>query len=120
MNEKIIILTVLLFGLVHTAVFAKRHGVLMEIHSKSNPEKNLSVNRTSIHLAIEVIYDSDTHKIEVKDNNALEAEVFLYDANRNLESYSSTLNTDFTVLNSETYIIQIQGKGWFAEEKIEV
>lgn len=62
----------------------------------------------------------DTHKINVVGNESLEAEVFFYNTNGTLEGYSSTLNTDFTVLTSGIYIIQIQGEGWYAEGEIEV
>jgi len=62
----------------------------------------------------------DTHKINIVRNESLEAEVFFYNTNGTLEGYSSTLNTDFTVLTSGIYIIQIQGEGWYAEGEIEV
>lgn len=117
--KKLIILAGLLLAMPHTA-FAEQRGVLMEFHLKSNPEKNSEVNRSSMFLLIEVIYDSDEHKIEVIGDKPIEAEVFLYKANGALEAYSSTLNTDFIVLNSGIYIIQIQGDGWYAEGKIDV
>lgn len=104
--KKLIVLAGLILAMAHTA-FAEQRGVLMEIHNKSNPEKNMEVNRSPMHLSIEVIYDSDTHKIEVAGNESLEVEVFLYNTNGTLEDYSSTLNTDFTVLTPGTYIIQI-------------
>lgn len=105
--------------MVHTA-FAEQRGVLMEIHHKSIPEKNMSVNRAPMRLPIEVIYDSDTHKIQVKGNESIEAEVFLYNANGTIENYSAVLNTDFTVSIPGKYIIQIQGDDWYAEGAIEV
>lgn len=117
--KKLITLVALLLAMVHTA-FAEQHGVFMEFHRKSNPEKNTEVNRSSMHLLIEVIYDSDTHKIKVTGNVTIEVEVYLYKANGTIEDYSPTLNTDFIVLNPGTYIIQIQGDGWYAEGKIEV
>lgn len=109
--KKLIVLAGLILAMAHTA-FAEQRGVLMEIHNKSNPEKNMEVNRSPMHLSIEVIYDSDTHKIEVAGNESLEVEVFLYNTNGTLEDYSSTLNTDFAVLTPGTYIIR--GGGCFA------
>lgn len=103
----------------HTA-FAEQRGVLMEIHYSSIPGKNMSVNRAPMRMPIEVIYDTDTHKIEVIGSESLEAEVFLYNANGTLEGYSSTLNTEFTVLIPGTYIIQIQGDGWYAEGEVKM
>lgn len=78
--KKLIILAGLLLAMAHTA-FAEQRGVLMEFHLKSNPEKNSEVNRSSMFLLIEVIYDSDEHKIEVIGDKPIEAEVFLYKAN---------------------------------------
>ena len=117
--KKLIIMAALLLGMAHTA-FAEQRGVLMEIHYRSVPGKNMSVNRAPMRLPIEVVYDSDTHKIEVVGNESLEAEVFLYNSNGSQENYSSSLNTEFTVLTPGIYIIQIQGDGWYAEGEIEV
>ena len=77
-------------------------------------------NRAPMRLPIEVVYDSDTHKIEVIGDESMEAEVFLYNANGSLENYSSLLNTEFTVLTPGIYIIQIEGEGWYAEGEIEI
>lgn len=117
--KKVIILAGLLLVMAHTA-FAEQRGVLMEFHRKNNSDKNSEVNRSLMRLPIEVVYDSDTHIIKVIGNESLEAEVFLYNANGTLENYSLTVNTDFTVLIPGTYIIQIQGDGWYAEGEIEI
>lgn len=117
--KKAIILAGLLLATVDT-VLAEQRGVFMEFHRKTNPEKNMEVNRTLIRLPIEVIYDSDTHIIEVIGEKSMKAEIYLYDINGTLKDYSSTLNSDFTVSTSGTYIIQIQGDKWHAEGKIEM
>ena len=100
--------------------FAEQRGIFMDFHGDINPKKDTEVNRTPMKLPIEVIYDSDVHTIEVIGNGSLEAEVFLYNINGTLESYSPILNTDFTVLNLGTYSIQIQGDGWYAEGEVEI
>lgn len=117
--KKVIILAGLLLAMAHT-VFAEQRDIFLEFHRKSSTEKNSEVNRSLMRLPIEVVYDSDTHIIKVTGNESLEAEVFLYNANGTLENYSSTVNTDFTVLIPGTYIIQIQGDGWYAEGEIEI
>lgn len=71
-------------------------------------------------LPIEVVYDSDTHKIEVIGGESMDAEVFLYNSNGVLENSSSSLNSEFTVLAPGTYIIRIQADAWYAEGEIEV
>lgn len=117
--KKTIILLGLLLVMNYTA-FAEQRGIFMDFHGDINPKKDTEVNRTPMKLPIEVIYDSDVHTIEVIGNGSLEADVFLYNINGTLESYSPILNTDFTVLNLGTYSIQIQGDGWYAEGEVEI
>lgn len=117
--KKLIILAVLLLGMAHTA-FAEQRGVFMQFHRRINPEDTRDVNRAPMRLPIEVVYDSDTHKIEVTGEETMDANVFLYNTNGSLENYSSSLNTEFAVLTPGIYIILIQGEGWYAEGEIEV
>lgn len=117
--KKVIILVGLLIAIAHTT-FAEQRGISMKFHRKIRPENNKDVNRAPMCLPIEVVYDSDTHKIEVIGNESLEAEVFLYNESGTIEDYSSILNTDFTVWTSGTYIILIQGDGWYAKGEVEI
>ena len=117
--KKMIFIAGLLLSMALTA-FAEQQGVFMQFHRKINPENSRDVNRAPMRLPIEVVYDSDTHKIEVIGDESMEAEVSLYNANGSLENYSSLLNTEFTVLTPGIYIIQIEGEGWYAEGKIEI
>ena len=107
--KKMIFIAGLLLSMALTA-FAEQQGVFMQFHRKINPENSRDVNRAPMRLPIDVVYDSDMHKIEVTGEESIEAEVFLYNTNGSLENYSSSLNTDFTVLNSGIYTIQIQGQ----------
>lgn len=109
----------LLLSMVHIAS-AEQHGVFLEFHRKSMPEKHLEVNRAPMRLPIEVIYDTDTCKIEIVGNESLEAEVFLYRANGILEGYSSSLNCEFSITIVDSYILKIEGDGWYAEGEIQV
>lgn len=117
--KKTIILLGLLLVMAYTA-FAEQRGIFMDLHGKINPEKNMEVNRKPMEMPIKVVYDSDMHKIEIIGNESLEAEVFLYNINGTLESYSPILNTDFTILSSGTHIIRIQGDEWYAEGEVNV
>ena len=119
MKKVIILVVLLLTTMAHTA-FAEQRGVFMEFHRKINPGKNMQVNRAPMRMPIEVVYDSDTHNIKVTGEKGIEAEVFLYNANGVLESHSSTLNVEFSVLESDTYTILIQGEGWYAEGEIQM
>ena len=119
MKKVIILMVLLLTTMAHTA-FAEQRGVFMEFHRKINPGKNMQVNRAPMRMPIEVVYDSDTHNIKVTGEKGIEAVVFLYNTNGVLESHSSTLNAEFSVLESGTYVILIQGECWYAEGEIEM
>ena len=119
MKKVIILVVLLLTTMAHTA-FAEQRGVFMEFHRKINPGKNMQVNRAPMRMPIEVVYDSDTHNIKVTGEKGIEAEAFLYNVNGTLESHSSTLNAEFSVLESDTYTILIQGEGWYAEGEIQM
>lgn len=119
MRKTILLIGLLLITMAHTA-FAEQRGVFMEFHRKINPGKNMQVNRAPMRMPIEVVYDSDTHNIKVTGEKGIEAEVFLYNVNGTLESHSSTLNAEFSVLESDKYTILIQGEEWYAEGEIEM
>lgn len=117
--KKMIILVGLLLVTIQS-LLAEQRGVFMEFHRKINPEHTRDVNRAPMRLPIEVVYDIETHKIQIAGDESIEAEVFLYDANGTLEEYSPTLNTEFNILVSGNYIINIIGEEWYAEGKIDI
>lgn len=117
--KKMIILVGLLFVTIQS-LLAEQRGVFMEFHRKINPEHTRDVNRAPMRLPIEVVYDIETHKMQIAGDESIEAEVFLYDANGTLKEYSPTLNTEFNIFASGNYIINIIGEGWYAEGKIEI
>lgn len=117
--KQFIILTGLLFAMTNVA-FAEQHEIFMEFHRKINPNKNMEVNRAPMHLPINVFYNSDTHKIEINGNGALDVEVLLYNENGILKDHSSNLNANFTISSPDTYIIQIHADGWYLEGEVEI
>ena len=119
--KKLIILAVLLLGMVHTA-FAEQRGVLIEIHYRSVNGKNMSVNRAPMRLPIEVVYDSDTHKIKVSGDNKMEVQLFLCDENGNTLDYSQCVNSVLNIPNSYSGLItlRIESEGWIAIGNINV
>ncbi len=116
--KKFIIFAIMFMALSHYS-FAEQRDVFLEFHKKNNSGNN-GINRAPIRLPIQVSYDSDTNVVEVSGNETLEGEVFLYTINGTLDAYSSTLNTTFSIQNPNTYVIIIQGNGWYAEGEIDV
>lgn len=90
--------------------------VKLEYNRKDNSEKTL---RAPMRINIEVLYDSETHIVEVCGDEAMEADVFLYNASGDLVDYSSSLNTELTIPTSGIYTIQIESEGWYAVGVIE-
>lgn len=119
--KKGIIIAGLLLAMANTA-FAEQWGVFMEFHRKSNPEKNMSVNRAPMRLPIEVVYDSDTHKIKVSGDNKMEVQLFLCDENGNTLDYSQCVNSVLNIPNSYSGLItlRIESEGWIAIGNINV
>lgn len=119
--KKLIIMAGLLLVMAHAA-FAEQWGVFMEIHKKSIPEKNMSVNRSPMRLPIEVVYDSDTHKIKVSGDNKMEVQLFLCDENGNTLDYSQCVNSVLNIPNSYSGLItlRIESEGWIAIGNINV
>ena len=117
--KKVFILIGLLLAITNIAN-AEQQGVVMDIHNKSIPDKNLSIDRAPMRMPILVFFDTDTHIISVYGKESMEAEVFLYSENGNLIGYSSILNTEFEISAPGIYIIQIHWGVWYAEGEIEI
>lgn len=119
--KKAIILAGLLLAMAHTA-FAEQRGVLMQFHRKSSPSTNTSVNRAPTRLPIEVVYDSDTHKIEVIGDENMDVPIYLYDENGNILNYSPSINTVLDIPNGYSGLISIniEGENWIITGKITI
>lgn len=119
--KKVIIFAGLLLAMSHTA-FAEQCGVFMEFHRKVNPEHTRDVNRAPLRLPIDVVYDSDTHKIEVVGNEEMEVQIFLCDENGNTLDYSSYINAELNIPYnySGLIILRIECEKWIAIGKITV
>ena len=117
--KKTIILAGLLLAVMHTA-FAEQRVAYLKYQRKNIPESEKDVSRVPMRMPIDVVYDTDTYKIEINGNTSIDAEVFLYNEDDIIEDYSSSLNTNFVVPASGIYIIRIEGDGWYAEGEIEV
>lgn len=68
--KKLIILAGLLLVMTHTAL-AEQHDIFLNFHRKNKVENNRDVNRSRMLLPIEVIYDSETHKISVMGDEVM-------------------------------------------------
>ena len=91
----------------------------MDVHRKNDPQKSTGVHRAPMLINIDVYYDTETHIVEVYGDEAMDAEVFIYNASGDLVNYSSSLNTELTIPASGIYTIQIESEGWYALGVIE-
>ena len=118
--KKLILLFGVLIFIGSLQAHAGKSRVAMKIYQTGNVNGSTTVRRSPMRIPIYLFYDDELRQIEISGIEDMKAEVFLYDSTGNLENYSSSLNTVFTVLTSGTYIIEIQGDGWYAEGEIEV
>ena len=65
-------------------------------------------------LPVEIVYNTETAVLRITSWGETEAEVFILDANGEVENYSPTLACELTVPSSGVHTIYIQGEGWDA------
>lgn len=72
-----------------------------------------------MHLPISANFDSDTNILEVwcQDDN-IQAEVFVYDENGNVEAHSPYMNVAIQLTSSCNHTLLLKGDGWVAEGKL--
>lgn len=93
-----------------------QESVKLEYNRADNGNKPI---RAPMRINIEVFYDTETHIVEVYGDEAMDAEVFIYNASGDIVDYSSSLNTELTIPASGIYTIQIESEGWYALGVIE-
>lgn len=110
------IITVAFLAFSFLASLAEQKPIIVTTHNKDLPNKNTDVNRAPARIPdIEVTYDSDARSISTSCSSAIEAEVMLYDAAGNLESYSPSLCTTIPVLTEGIHTLRIEAPTWYAE-----
>lgn len=119
---KKLILILFLFLSFGISAYAEQQVISIVIFQKGNDQSNTQPNRKPMHLPIEAFYDSDNNIVEVISDGSIEAEVFLYDANRNIIGYSSHLDTTFglPIGYRGILILEINGENWYATAEIPV
>lgn len=109
-----------LLSFINIASFAEKEKIPTDIHRTMDPNKSTQVDRAPMRIPIEVYYDFDTNEIEVIGPDTIEAEIFIYNASRELESYSSVLNVSLPVLSPGNHTIIIKNDGWYMEGFISI
>lgn len=102
------------------SALAEERPVFMEFFLKTNPGPQTQVNRVPPKNSIGVFYDSDSHILSINGDEALNAEVYLYNQNGSLVDYSSSINVFFKIPSSGIYRLSINGDGWHAEGYVEI
>lgn len=120
--KKFIILIGVLLSII-LQVQAEKSKVFIDIYRKGQVEKSTTVRRTPVVLpSIYVYYDNNTRQLEFSCEEDIAAEIVLYDSNKNVLSYSSSLKTTFEIAYEYkgTIIIHIDSEDWYATGKLEV
>lgn len=87
------------------------------IKKKSNGDDK--GNRAPAILPVEIVYNTETAVLRISSWDETGAEVYLIDANGDVENYSPTLACELTVPSSGVHTIYIQGDGWYASTEFE-
>ena len=112
--KKIALLIGLMLALAPT-ISADRQDVDMQYKRTNSPDKNTGRDRAPMHLPIEVVFDTDTHTLEVTGDESMDAEVYIYTSDGALEDYSSTINANFTITIPGDHLVHIEGDGWHSD-----
>ena len=109
----------LLFGVIISIgipSFASKYDVCMEYHQLGQGTQSTTVRRSPLRLPIDVLYDSETHQIEVVGDEDVVAQTFLCDENGNVLDYSPSINAVLQIPSnySGLIIIRIENEDWSA------
>lgn len=88
----------------------------VHVNITKSKNKNTSLHRAPMTLPIEVLYDNETHQVEVVGDEELPAQVFLCDQNGNTLGYSPCINTVLDVPSDYNgiLIIRVESEEWIA------
>lgn len=111
--KKLILLCMFLLSFSISA-FADKEEIIITKHEKNpNPSKE---ERAPMRIPLRVVYDTDTHIMEVTGPETMAAEVFVYNAEGTIVSYSPVLNSTLNIPDDPgTYTIFIQSDSWYAD-----
>lgn len=113
--KKLILLCMFLFSF-SISTFADNEEIIITNHNKRNPSKE---ERAPMRIPLHVVYDTDTHIMEVTAPETIAAEVFVYNAAGTIVSYSPVLNSTLNIPDDPgTYTILIQSDSWYADGEI--
>lgn len=98
-----------------TTMSAERQDVNMQYKHTNSPDKNTGRDRAPMHLPIDVVFDTDTHTLEVTGDESMDAEIYIYSSDGALEDYSSTINANFVITIPGDHLIHIEGDGWYSD-----
>lgn len=112
---------VLILAMFSIAVRADSHPdpIPIETHPLEVPS-DVEIFRSPAQNLVEAFYDSDSHSVIITGDPTIEAEVFLYDANGQLEDYSPVINSSLKVSCTGSHTIVVLAKYWYAVGKISV
>ncbi len=99
------------------SISSMAEGVLTRFHRIGNGS-NREVDRASMHLPITVDYDPASGIIKVTGEESIEAEVYVCDSAGQVEGYSPTLNSSFSISSPGIHYVYIYGDGWCGEAEI--
>mgnify|MGYP000662481451 CR=1 len=115
--KKLILLCMFLLSFSISA-FADKEEVAITKHEKK-PDNTVKRERAPMRIPLRVVYDTDTHIMEVTGPETIVAEVFIYDAAGTIVSYSPVLNSTLNIPDDPgTYTILIQSDSWYADGEI--
>lgn len=98
---------------------AEKKRIPMKIQRQERPKQENGPNRVPKHSPVEVLYDTESMTVTVVGDTETEAEVYLLTESGEIEDFSTTLNTSFTLTSSGIHVVHIKTPVWIGEGVIE-
>ena len=112
--KKVILLFNVIISLAISALAEDTTGVYMDFYTIGNEESSTQLNRSLVQVpTIYVVYTSDTRTIRITSSEPSKANIYIYDCNGNVVSFTNSLNAVIQLPSSGSYTIYIEGDGWY-------
>ncbi len=100
-------------------ISAEKGNVYTDIHEDNNTKHYLRPYRMPASSPAKVVYDTEARTVEVTCNYNMQRDVYIYNAEGNVEAYYPTMNASLQLVSNGIHKIVIHGKEWYGEGEIE-
>lgn len=104
------------------SIHAEKSRVVIESYQTGHVDRSTAVRRTPMRIPIDVYYDEELHQIEISGDVDMNVQIYLYDENENIITYSLSINTILDIPDGYSGLlsIRIESDNWGAIGRITI